>query len=524
MLNDFRISFQVKNAYTVNEFIYGLQRIPFIGKFIPDSLYKMKFFKILSFIITFIREIIKIFGFKLLYIAAFLILPLSLYKSNSYEFFMHIYLFLAIIGSFSNTEIFNPTRDKYYMIVLMKMNARNHTISNFLYFLGSTFIGQLTAMLLLAHNIVPWYFILLLVILTIMLKFIAINFYFYRMKIKGQVINENKPESWTLYFGLMAVLLGLAYGLPYFNIVIPNYLFLILSIIILILGLISIKRIFKYPNYTKLYKNLLNPDNVFVNSTDAQRNTIVASNLKQISIDTTITSNKEGFAYFHDLFVKRHRKILSDSAKKTTLGILLAGIILLFVLFIVPESKEVINNFILNYLPFILLLMYFLNTGKVVTNAMFMNCDHSMLSYRFYRQPSTLLSLFKERLKTLIILNLIPALTMSLIISILLAVSGGASFITYIVVFFSIVAMSIFFSVHNLILYYLLQPYNIGMEMKSTTYTIISIATYWLCYYISDLKVSSFTFGIIMILFAIIYSLISLFLVYRYAPKTFRLR
>lgn len=155
---------------------------------------------------------------------------------------------------------------------------------------------------------------------------------------------------------------------------------------------------------------------------------------------------------------------------------------------------------------------------------MFMNCDHSMLSYRFYRQSNTLLSLFKERLKTLIILNLIPAFTMSLVISILLAVSGGASFITYIVVFFSIVAMSIFFSVHNLILYYLLQPYNIGMEMKSTTYTIVSIATYWLCYYISDLKVSSFTFGIIMIIFAIVYSLISLFLVYIYAPKTFKLR
>ena len=113
---------------------------------------------------------------------------------------------------------------------------------------------------------------------------------------------------------------------------------------------------------------------------------------------------------------------------------------------------------------------------------------------------------------------------MSLVISILLALSGGASYITYIVVFLSIIAMSIFFSVHNLILYYLLQPYNIGMEMKSTTYTIASLVTYWLCYYISDLKVSSLTFGIIMILFAIIYSLVSLFLVYRYAPKTFKLR
>lgn len=48
-----------------------------------------------------------------------------------------------------------------------------------------------------------------------------------------------------------------------------------------------------------------------------------------------------------------------------------------------PTAKVPINNFIMNYLPFVLLLMYFINTGKVVTNAMFMNCDHSMLSYRF---------------------------------------------------------------------------------------------------------------------------------------------
>ena len=162
MFRDFCISFQVKNAYTVNQFIYCLQRLPLIGKFIPSTFYKIKLFKLLSFLITFIREIIKVFGYKLLYIAVFLILPLSLFKSNSSELFMHIYLFLAIIGAFANTEIFNPTKDKYYMIVLMNMNARNHAISNFLYFLGSILVGQLVSMLILAHNLVPWYFILLL--------------------------------------------------------------------------------------------------------------------------------------------------------------------------------------------------------------------------------------------------------------------------------------------------------------------------------------------------------------------------
>ena len=60
--------------------------------------------------------------------------------------------------------------------------------------------------------------------------------------------------------------------------------------------------------------------------------------------------------------------------------------------------------------------------------------------------------------------------------------------------------------------------------MKSTTYTIVSLITYWGCYYLMELDVSSLIFGCIMIVFAIAYSVISLFLVYRYAQKTFKLR
>ena len=519
MLNNFLISFRVKNAYIVNELIYNISRIPLIGKLIPSEFYKYKIFKIISIIISIIYNIIKIFGFKLLYIYCFLVLP---FNNVSYFALIQAFLFLAILGSFINTEIFNPTKDKYYMLILMKMDAKSHTIGAFLYFICGIFIGELVALILLTS--IPWYYSLLLVILTIMLKFIAINFYFYRMKKSGKVINENKPESWLLYSLLIIIFLGLAYGLPYLNIIIPKFILWIFASIIFILGLISIKSIIAYPNYAKLYKKLLNKDNLFLDNSTVQRNAQISTNLKQISVDTSITSEKSGFQYFHDLFVKRHSKILLKSAKKTTTGILIIGIILIILLYIFPEFKSNANKIILNYLPFVLFLMYFINTGKSVTNAMFMNCDHSMLSYRFFRQPQTLLSLFRERLKTLILLNLLPALMLSLMISLILFVSGGASLITYAVIFFSILSMSIFFSVHNLVLYYLLQPYNIGMEMKSASFTIASLITYWVCYYISDIEVSSLTFGIIMIAFAIIYSLISLILVYKLAPKTFRLR
>ena len=45
MLNNFLISFRVKNAYIVNELIYNISRIPLIGKLIPSELYKYKIFK-----------------------------------------------------------------------------------------------------------------------------------------------------------------------------------------------------------------------------------------------------------------------------------------------------------------------------------------------------------------------------------------------------------------------------------------------------------------------------------------------
>ena len=39
--------------------------------------------------------------------------------------------------------------------------------------------------------------------------------------------------------------------------------------------------------------------------------------------------------------------------------------------------------------------------------------------------------------------------------------------------------MSMFFSVHYLTIYYLLQPYNAGTEMKSGTYRIVSAYLSW---------------------------------------------
>lgn len=84
--------------------------------------------------------------------------------------------------------------------------------------------------------------------------------------------------------------------------------------------------------------------------------------------------------------------------------------------------------------------------------------------------------------------------------------------------------MSIFFSVHYLVLYYLLQPYDVNLDIKNPTFMIICSATYFVCYMASQVKIPVMIFGIAMCIFTIIYSTVSLLIVYKYAPKKFKLR
>jgi len=62
------------------------------------------------------------------------------------------------------------------------------------------------------------------------------------------------------------------------------------------------------------------------------------------------------------------------------------------------------------------------------------------------------------------------------------------------------------------------------LEMKSSTYKVVQGITYFVCWYMIQIQLPTVSFGIATIGFCILYSLISLILAYKYAPKTFKLR
>ena len=273
-----------------------------------------------------------------------------------------------------------------------------------------------------------------------------------------------------------------------------------------------------------MYREILTSPSM--NAIKKNNTEIVKENvLKQIEYKDNTTSNKKGFAYLQELFVKRHSKILTKSAKKQTIVLLIILAIAIISIELNSELNNSINKILLTYLPYFVFIMYLLNRGTTITQAMFMNCDHSLLTYRFYRTPSAILGMFKERLKTLISINLLPASIIAIGLPLLLFLTGGTdNYFNYIILFISIIAMSIFFSIHYLVMYYLLQPYTVNTEIKSSTYRVVQALTYFICYYMINLRLPTFYFGLLMTLFCIIYSIIALILAYKLAPKTFKLR
>ena len=521
MFRSFLLSFRLRNAYKINTFIYALKSIPGIRKLLPDKLYQSKILKIIGNIISILLEIIDIFLGKLLYIFLMIFSIMTIYKTSSENTFLHIFVCLTLIGAIMNTYMFNPTKDKYYAMFIMRMDAKNYSLSNYFYAIFKAIIGFLpfTIIFGLLSGLNIWICLLLpLFVASAKITVAAYNLSLYTKK--GIIINENNLMKHTWLFILL--FLGIAYGLPALKIVIPSYILISFMIITILISIFSIKYILKFNQYREMYKQVLTNANINViaNANQITKDTV----LKQINVDQALTSNKKGFAYFNDLFVKRHSKLLLKSAKKVAFfSIIIIGIVLL-VITLNTEIKKEVNNIIMTYLPYFVFIMYLINRGEAITRAMFMNSDHSMLTYAFFRKPNSILKLFRERLKSIISINLLPASIIGLGLAIILWATGGTTNpLNYLILVGSIIAMSIFFSVHHLVIYYLLQPYNINSETKNTTYTIVNILTYVVCYWMIDLRLPTLYFGLATILFAITYSLISLLLVYKLAPKTFKI-
>lgn len=522
MLNTLRISFSLKNTYRVNCILYSIKQIPLLKRLLPVTIYQIRGCKIFANVLSVLWELITTFVFKFLYFFVMVLAPGELHSMvSARESFLHILLFLTLVGSYMNTNLFDPSRDKYYAITLLRMNARSYTLVRFGYDLAKTVVGFLPCMLLLGPmQSVPLWLCLLIPFCVAGAKLAVSACALRDYEKRGYVRNNTKIEksAWILTF----VLLALAYFPPTIGIVLPLKISAVLFLLCLPAGMWGLRQMMQFPYYREINKKLLSQ---LTNQMDPIKKTDKIASEKTISTDDSITSRKQGFEYLNELFIKRHRKILWRSTLRIAAicAILWCGVLVLMK--IQPGTKADINKMVMTWLPYFAFIMYLINRGTGFTKALFMNCDHSLLTYSFFKRPDFVLRLFQIRLREIMKINAVPALVIGAGLCLTLYASGGTkNSMNYVVLLVSILAMSLFFSTHYLTVYYLLQPYTAGTEMKSGTYRIVMILTYVACYAMMNLRLPTLAFGLACIVFCVVYSIVACVLVYKFAPQTFRLR
>lgn len=522
MIKCLKMSLKIDMTYAINSFIYGLRKLPIFKDLFTDDIYKSKALKKIIRILSIILSAGRMILYRFLYFFVIYLISSNVNSKAVGLTFVHIYFVFTIIGMFINNKLLNTSTKKYFSIVLFGMDAKEYMKSSLCWNLVTSFI--LNGLFLLVFGKVlglSFTSLLLLLFFSLFVRVIgeAFNLAFYK---KFHYIWYNNTK---LYFGIVILLLAVSF-LPYFSIFISQSLIGVSTVIGFLLAVVSFIYLFTFKhNYQIIYKQLntvkkaMNQENQKAYS----RQAMVEVRNRDIKIADSKLKGKTGYELFNAIFFERHREILSRSAKNYSFVIACIYIGIIFVVGMTNSFDGNVHKFLLNNLGWFVIIMYFINRGAIITQAMFFNCDHAMLTYNFYREPKVLLGLFKKRVKTVVKVNLLPALIIALGNSILLYITGGSSYLTYVTSFIFILLLSVFFSVHYMIIYYLLQPYNKDMELKKASYSIVTFITYIVSYQISKLVVSSLIFSILGVLFTISYIVLSLILVYKKAPQTFKI-
>lgn len=530
MWKTFKISRRIKNTYTTNSIIHSLKSIPVIGKFLPVELYGIGALKTFAGVLATIWNILKIFLGKLLFTALVFVVPLIISEAHPERMgsaFIHVFVLWTLIGTYLNTVMFNSDINDYYAVIQLNIDARKYILSNYVYAMLRIVVGYLPFTVLFGTVFcnLPVSITLTLPLFVVLAKTVMCWIYIKLYDITGKF--PTASISGWISIPLTIALAAAAYILPFTDLgLISENIYYIILMVTVIFGIACIIMLFRYNNFWAFYRQFLNESQSEVSKAKTNAVNVTAeNNRKYIGHNLDIVSNKKGFEYLNDLFIKRHFKLLMKPVLIISLGAaaIFAAMIVLSLFDL--ELRTDINKAVFSIMSVSLFIMYIISRGQAFTQALFINCDHCLLTFPFFKEPKSILKLFSIRLKSLVKINLIPAVVISTGMLAVILFTGGTEYpVYYVLIPFTIIMMSIFFSVHYMTIYYLLQPYTASTQIKCAAYTFINMLTYMVCYIFMQLELNPLPMSIVVSIFCVIYCIAACVLVYKYAAKTFKIR
>ena len=195
MAGTFRTAFALKNSYRANSVIYSLKQVPLLKRILPERLYGFQDLKVLAYIIAAVWELVTAFAGKFLYLLILSGICLLTLKSGvpAGQALLHMLVLLTACGAFVNTYLFNPTKDKYYAVMLMRMDAGKYALTDYGYAVLKVIAGFLPFTLIFGTlSGVPVWICILIPFSVAGAKLMAAALMLYRYEKTGIVRNENQ--------------------------------------------------------------------------------------------------------------------------------------------------------------------------------------------------------------------------------------------------------------------------------------------------------------------------------------------
>lgn len=196
-----------------------------------------------------------------------------------------------------------------------------------------------------------------------------------------------------------------------------------------------------------------------------------STNLHVIEQSVQNTVNKKGYEQMHDLFVKRHSNLLLAPFHRRLIAIMIIGLLLSCLAFIFKDHISL--NEVERFTPLLILAMLSLTVGSQICKMLFYHCDIPLMRYAFYRKDAKQHSLL--RFKYILSTNLKLGLCFAAVTSVpVLILSEGRNIDSLLAIWILIITLAVFFSVHHLLLYYVLQPYTAELDTNHPLFTIMN--------------------------------------------------
>ena len=525
----------------VNVLLYYVRKLPFVVEKIPYRLYGETDIKKAIGAIPVVFSVIGAFVGTFLYFLLMIKLPANWIQGfwEKEGIFVDqkavmVYLFLIfsfLPGSFLVSNLTEGAKKDYVLLHVMRIPAVQYYRSKMVLKGVKDTICFLVPLLWFGFGAESALFVVSL-FFTRYIGHAGILQHYRHSEKKGKKVFWKSLGKTFLMFGIILALgYGVAAAVPrlFFDRYVMAEVVVFLSFTLV--GMFCFSKVWKYGGYTIFAKKMVSLKD-FLEQDDAVKEARAADvqiqdkDISKEELRSRKYEEKEGYDYLNAIFFERHKRIVSRAVKSRIIIILAVGLIgAVALLFVGEQMKQKTFEAMTQMMPVMVFVMYLESTGGRICKAMFFNCDISLLKYGYYREADAILKNFKIRLRKLLMLDAVPAAIICGMILLWTLLCGEILSVWKVIPLMAgSLLLSAFFCLFHLFMYYITQPYTEEKTVKSPIFSVVNALVYFGCYLCLQIQTGSWLFTLGVLAVTIIFIPLSYFCVFRFAPKTFKIR